>query len=100
MESIPAGGLVVNQGDASLHVTVQHTEMGRYALITTSRQHGLHQHGLHQHNIIELLLDDTLPTSQNLRRHAEALRRDATAPGHFLAALIDEAADCYERGTE
>ena len=90
----------MNQGDASLHVTVQHTEMGRYALITTSRQHGLHQHGLHQHNIIELLLDDALPTSQNLRRHAEALRRDATAPGHFLAALIDEAADCYERGTE
>lgn len=99
MESIPAGGLVVNQGDTSLHVTVQHTEMGRYALITTSRQHGLHQHGLHQHNIIELLLDDALPTSQNLRRHAEALRRDSTAPGHFLAALIDEAADCYERGT-
>ncbi len=65
-----------------MNITVQHTEVGRYALIATSRHH----------NIIELLLDDALPTSQSLRRHAEA-RRDATTP------LIHEAADRYERGT-
>ncbi|CDQ10512.1 conserved protein of unknown function [Acidithiobacillus ferrivorans] len=84
-----------------INITVQHTEVGRYAIITTSRHH----------NIIELLLDDALPTPQSLRRHAEAWRRDATTlagstqqsdcarQGHFLAALIDDAADRYERST-
>jgi hypothetical protein len=67
-----------------MNITVQHTEVGRYALIATSLWH----------DMIELLLDDDLPTSQSLRRHAEALRQNAT-----IAALIDEAADCYERGT-
>ncbi|MHB1632405.1 MAG: hypothetical protein ACYCQL_09380 [Acidithiobacillus sp.] len=89
-----------------MNVIVQHTEVGRYALITTSLWH----------SIIELLLDDALPTSQSLRRHAEARRRDAATlaggtqqsgcargafrQGHFLAALIDEAADRYEKGTQ
>jgi hypothetical protein len=80
---------------ALINVIVQHTEVGRYALIATSLWH----------DMIELLLDDDLPTPQSLRRHAEARRRDATTlagdtpPSHFLAALIDDAADCYERGT-
>jgi hypothetical protein len=78
-----------------MNVIVQHTQVGRYAIITTSRHHELHQH-----NIIELLLDDALPTSQNLRRHAEARRRDAAPKSHLLAALIDEAADRYEKGTQ
>ncbi len=73
-----------------MNVIIQHTEVGRYAIITTSRQH----------SIIEILLDDALPTAQSLRRHAEARRRDAATKPHLLAALIDEAADYYEKGTQ
>jgi hypothetical protein len=78
-----------------MNITVQHTEVGRYALIATSLWH----------DIIEVLLEDNLPTPQSLRRHAETRRRNAatlaggTAQSHFLAALIDDAADCYEKGT-
>ncbi|EGQ63700.1 hypothetical protein GGI1_21067, partial [Acidithiobacillus sp. GGI-221] len=47
---------------------------------------------------IELLLDDAIPTAQSLRRHADARRHNATKKSHLLASIIDEAADCYEKG--
>jgi 3-methyladenine DNA glycosylase AlkC len=72
-----------------MNITVQHTEVGRYALIATTPGSN-----------IELLLDDALPTPQSLRRHAEARRRDATPKSHILAALIDDAADRYESGIQ
>jgi hypothetical protein len=72
-----------------MNITVQHTEIGRYALIANAPG-----------QYIELLLDDTLPTPQSLRRHAEARRRDPTTESLLLAALIDNAADCYESGIQ
>lgn len=72
-----------------MNITVQHTEVGRYALISTAPG-----------SEIALLLDDAIPTSQSIRRHAEALRLHAAPKIHPFAALIDEAADRYERGTQ
>ena len=72
-----------------MNVTVQHTELGRYALITNAPG-----------QYIELLLDDALQTPQSLRFHAETRRRDQAIESHFLAALIDRAADCYELGMQ
>lgn len=70
-----------------MNITIQHTELGRYALISAEPVQD-----------IELLLDDVIPTSQSLRRHAEAKRRESTTMGRLLASLIEKAADCYESG--
>ncbi|WP_163056813.1 hypothetical protein [Acidithiobacillus ferrooxidans] len=70
-----------------MNITIQHTELGRYALITAAPGQD-----------IELLLDDVIPTSQCLRRHAEALRRKSTTGAGHLASLIETAADRYESG--
>jgi hypothetical protein len=72
-----------------MNITVQHTELGRYALIANAPG-----------QYIELLLDDALPTPQSLRRHAETRRRDQTTESRLLAELIDNAADCYESGMQ
>ncbi|CDQ10676.1 conserved protein of unknown function [Acidithiobacillus ferrivorans] len=72
-----------------MNITVQHTEVGRYALISTAPG-----------SEIALLLDDAIPTAQSIRRHAEALRLHATPKIHPFAALIDEAADRYEMGIQ
>jgi hypothetical protein len=70
-----------------MNVIIQHTELGRYALISAAPGQE-----------IELLLDDVIPTAQSLRRHADARRHNATTNSRYLASLIDEAADCYEKG--
>ena len=72
-----------------MNITVQHTAVGRYALISTAPG-----------SEIALLLDDAIPTPQSMRRHAETLRLHAAPKIHPFAALIDDAADRYERGTQ
>ncbi|MBU2768298.1 hypothetical protein HAP94_19510 [Acidithiobacillus ferrivorans] len=72
-----------------MNVIIQHTELGRYALISTAPG-----------SEIALLLDDAIPTSQSIRFHAEALRLHAAPKIHPFAALIVEAADRYEMGIQ
>lgn len=72
-----------------MNLIIQNTEAGRYAIIFNP-----------QGSNVELLLDDTIPTPQSLRRHAEARRHHATPDLHLVADLIDRAADHYERNTQ
>lgn len=66
-----------------MNITIQHTELGRFAHIETPT------------GDINVPLDDRLPTVQSLRRHAALLREKANI---CLAGIICAAADIYEHG--